>query len=350
MGEWTNRISTALIATVVMLLIWTWAAEKTLETQTVSGAVRFVPGEGQALSIDPADPVTVTVEVKGSRRSIQRIETLLDRGLDLRLGLGAVPTTPGTYSVSLARAISEVPDIQRSDLTVLSTKPDTVTVSIGRLVTRAVKIDAAIPLAQISGSVTIDPSEAQVTLPESLADAAPQARLEAFVDVKDLEPGRRHSLEVPLRWPEALQAARGTARVVPERVTVSFRLESRDRTIVIPTVPVQVAGPPVDLNNFAVQVEPGSEFLRAVTVSGPGDAISQIESGRARIAAIVHLGADDLARRVTTKPVSMWLLPPGVTVTRIGSSTETNPSIALRIVERPRTAPPTAEPAAPPRN
>ncbi|MBM4113069.1 MAG: hypothetical protein FJ253_06800 [Phycisphaerae bacterium] len=348
MGEWTNRISTALIATVVTLLIWTWAAEKTLETQTISGAVRFVPGEGQSLSVEPSQPVPVTIEVKGSRQSIRQAESLLEKGVDLKLGLGGVPAAPGNFNVVLKGAIADLPQIQRSDLVVEAVKPDSVTITIGRLVTRTVKIEAVLPLAQISGAVAIEPAEAQVTLPEALADASPKARLEAFVDVRALEPGR-HTLEVPLRLPEVFQSARGETKVVPERVKVTFRLESRDRTAVLPTVPVQVAGPPVDLRNFEVQIEPGSEFLRSVTVSGPGDAISQIESGKARIAAIVHLGADDLARRINARQVSMWLLPPGVTVTKIGGSNETTPSIPLRITERPRTSPP-VEPAAPPRN
>jgi len=351
MGEWTNRISTALIATVVTLLIWTWAAEKTRETQTVSGAVRFVPGEGQSLSVDPSQSIPITLQLKGSRRSIQRVEAMLERGADLKLGLGGVPARPGTFSVDMVRVLSEIPDIARSDLSVIEARPDTLTVTIGRVVTRPVKIVAEIPLALIAGAVIIEPPEAEVTLPESIADNAGLAKLEAFVDVRNLEPGRRYSIEAPLRLPEGVLASRSEIRVTPERAKVTFTLVSRDRTAVIPTVPVQVAGPPGDLRNFDVQVEPGHEFLRNVTVSGPGDAISQIEAGRARIAAIVHLGADDLARRINARPVSMWLLPPGVTVTRIGTATDTNPTIPLRITERPRTAaPPAAEPVPPPRN
>lgn len=347
MGEWTNRISTGLIATVVTLLIWTWAAEKTRESQTVTGVVRFITGEGQSLSVDPVGAVPVTVQLKGSRQSIQRVEALLERGAEIKLGLGGVPARPGTFSLEMAKVLAELPDIARSDLSVMDVRPDTVTLSIGRLVTRSVRIEAEIPLAQISGAVIIEPPEAEVTLPESLAESASLARIEAFVDVRSLEPGRRYSIEAPLRLPESLLGARSEIRVAPERAKVTFTLVSRDRTVVIPSVPVQIAGPPGDLRNFEVQIEPGHEFLRNVALSGPGDAISQIESGRARIAAIVHLGADDLARRISSRAVSMWLLPPGVSVTRIGTSTDPSPVIPLRITELPRTAPPPPDGSAP---
>jgi len=351
MGEWTNRISTALIATVVTLLIWTWAAEKTREELTISGAIRFVVGEGQPLSVEPAAAVTLTMQVKGSRLALQRAAAMLEHGAELRLGVGGVPSTPGTYSVDVARAFSELPEILRSDLSVISVRPDTVTMTVGRLVTKTLPIVAEIPLALTSGTITIEPAEATLTLPESLADSMPATKIEAFVDVRNLEIGRRHTLESPLRLPEALAAARTVTRLEPLTAKVTFMLVSRDRTAVVPTVPVQVAGPPSDLRNYEVQVEGGSEFLRNVTVSGPGEAISQIESGRARIAAIVHFGADDLARRSVTKPVSMWLLPPGVTVTRIGNSTDTAPLVPFRITERPRSAAPAVEPATvPPRN
>jgi len=351
MGEWTNRLSTVLIATVVMLLIWTWAAEKTREESTMSGTIRFTPGERQLLSVEPAGAVTVTFQVKGSRPALKSAAAALERGAEFRLGLGSVPAQPGTFLINLARAFEDLAEIKRTDLVVLSARPETVTVTVGRLVSRTLPIAAEIPLAQLFGTVTIDPAEATITLPESMAGSLPQAKIEAFVDVRKLEAGRRYEIEAPLRLPEALAAARGVARLEPAFARVSFMLVSRDRTATIPTVPVQIAGPPGDLRNYDIQVEPGNEFLRSVTVSGPNDAISQIESGRARIAAIVHLGADDLVRRSVSKPVAVWLLPNGVTVTRIGTSTDTAPLIPLRITELPRSAlPPVFDPKTQPRN
>lgn len=352
MGEWTNRLSTALIATVVTLLIWTWAAEKTREDRTITGTIRFVAGAEQALTVDPASPISVTLQVRGSRDAIERAAALLDKsGADLRLGLGDVPNTPGPHRIKIKNAFAQLDPIERSDLTVISAQPEEVTLSIGRLVTVKVPIEAEIPLAQISGSVSIDPSEASVTLPESIAESMMQTKVEAYVDVKNLDTTGRNTVTVPLRLPEKFSAARSVARIEPATATVSFILVSRDRTAVIPTVPIQIAGPPADLRNYDVQVEPGSDFLRSVTISGPSDAISQLESGRTRIAAVVHLGADDLARKSVTKPVSMWLLPPGVTVTRIGSSNDIAPLIPLRITERPRIPPvPSNEPTGTPRS
>ena len=345
MSDWGNRISTGAIAAVASLLIWTWAAEKTRESATVTGAVRIVSGEGQALAAEPDTPIPVTVQLKGSRGSLQRVADLIEGGAELKLGRGGVPATPGTFSVDLAAAIAALPELSRSDVSVESTRPDLLEVSLSKLVTQAMKITPVFPSGQVSGEATVDPPEATVTLPATLAERAALLRLEAPVDVRPLEPGRRYSRPVRLRLPEALQTKEGQVRVTPEEVTVTFTLRAKNSTTTVTSVPVQVAGPPTELAACEVQLDPGNEFLRNVTLTGPGDAISQIESGRFRVAAVVHLSADDLARRSLTRPVSLWLLPPGVTVTKVGNSTDLAPPVSLRISERPRTS--AAPPAAP---
>ena len=50
--------------------------------------------------------------------------------------------------------------------------------------------------------------------------------------------------------------------------------------------------------------------------------------------AFVHLTSDDLLKRIEEKPVTLWSLPAGVTVTSVGGDATSSPRITLRIRER----------------
>ena len=56
MGDWRNRISTLIVATIATLLIWTWAADRTREVRVLTGSVLLRPADGARQFIDPAQP------------------------------------------------------------------------------------------------------------------------------------------------------------------------------------------------------------------------------------------------------------------------------------------------------
>ena len=169
---------------------------------------------------------------------------------------------------------------------------------------------------------------------ESIKDAL---RVEAIVDSRlqeQLEPGSRHSLEVPLQLPDTLRSLASSITIQPKDATVTFTLSSRTRTLTMNLVPVQVSGPPEEFNEYEVQLDPGDQFLKEVQLRGPNATIEQIEAGKIPIFAFVHLSGDDIALKIEEKPVSMWMLPEGVTVEKIAGQAEQNPMIRLSINPR----------------
>jgi hypothetical protein len=201
-------------------------------------------------------------------------------------------------------------------------------------------IAPVLPGAQLLGDAVAEPATARVIVPRSLAAAfGSTPRIEAFVPTDrtaSLQPGRGHTLDVALRVPEVLQSQRRLIRIEPERTRVTFTLVSNSSVATLRLVPVQIAGPPADLEQYLVDVDAEDAFLRDVELSGPTDAIRAIESGSTPVFAFVHLSADDLAKRPDRGRIALWNLPQGVTVTRIGTSTDVRPFVRLTITPRPR--------------
>ena len=119
-------------------------------------------------------------------------------------------------------------------------------------------------------------------------------------------------------------------------VLARLKLVSADSTLLVPSIPVQIAGPPTDLDQYLVTIDPAAAFLRDVTLRGPAEAIASIAEGRMSVIAFLHLTSDELAQGITEKAVSMWQLPAGVTVSGIGDDSTSNPMVPLTIEDRTR--------------
>ena len=102
-------------------------------------------------------------------------------------------------------------------------------------------------------------------------------------------------------------------------------------------VPVQIAGPAADLDGWMVEVNPASAFLRNVVLRGPADEIQRLRDreGGLGVIAFVHLTSDDLLQMIEEKPVTLWSLPAGVTVTSVDGDATSSPRIPVSILKRP---------------
>jgi len=336
-----GHLGTVATVTAVALLLWLWAAGQTTESTTAVVQVRFASGDPARSAMLPATATSVEVRLRGSRRDLDEAANRLGtRVLELRSGGPGIPATVGTHLIDLATAIGRSEEIARLRASVDSVTPSAATVEVVELAEVQAKVVPELPGVRLAGDASVDPERVTVRMPASLLrrlEGPP--RIEAFVPPSRSEllaAGRRHAVEVPLRLPESLEVDAAFVSIEPERARVSFTVADRSRTATLPLVPVQVAGPPEDLDGFVVTLADGQEFLRDVEVRGRADLVRDLEEGRARAIAFVHLGADDLAARVTRKRIAMWLLPPGVSVTRIGGVEDTSLPVELSIRERVR--------------
>ncbi|MFO0828893.1 MAG: hypothetical protein U0572_12195 [Phycisphaerales bacterium] len=343
MNRWTRWRPVAAnfaVVTLVSLVLWLWAAGRSRETTTVGLSVRFVVADTDRLLAVPVDPISVDVELQGSRRELDRAaERLSGKTIPLRVGRVGVPSALGTHSIDLTLAIGRAQEINEAGVAVVSTSPSTTTLELVETESVDAKIVLVVPGYQIAGQTVAEPSTARVTLPKSLVPALGNPpQIEAFVtpqQASTLMPGRRRPIDATLRVPPALDAQSKLVRIAPDKARMTFTLASRSSTTTLRLVPVQIAGPPADIDGYTIAIEPSDAFLRDVEVTGPSETIRALEDGRANVFAFVHLSADDLALRVTRKRVDLWMLPPEVTVLRVGESVDTQPLIRLSIAQRP---------------
>jgi len=338
-ATWRGRLGSVVTVTAVALLLWLWAAGRTTEIATITVQARFVSGDPARVAVRPGTPFTVDLRLRGSRRDLDEAASRLGGTvLELRSGSPGIPAAPGDHVIDLATALGRGDELRRFAATVDSVNPASAAVEIVELVSVEAAVTPDLPGVRLAGAAAVEPERVTVRLPATLLrrlDGPP--RIEAFLPPSQSEAlvaGRRQSIEVPLRLPESLEAEAGLVALEPDRARLLFTIADRSRTATLPLVPVQVAGPPEDLDAFIVTLADGSEFLRDVAVRGRADLVRDLEEGRARALAFIHLSADDLAKKVSRKRVSLWMLPEGVTVTGVAGSEDTAPAIDLVIRER----------------
>jgi hypothetical protein len=339
MNRWRPMLANGAVITVVSLLLWLWAAGQTRETSSVEAFLRFIPADAERSTVTPSDVLTISIELQGSRHELERAsERLSGKTITLRTGRPEVPATPGIHTIDLSAALNRAEELSAAGVVAISTSPSSTSIEVMETVTVDAKVVPNLPGAQLSGTPVIEPETVKVTLPKALLPGlGADPTLEAFLSaaqVGTLEAGRRLVLDVPLRVPEALEGQAKLVHFSSERAKITFQLQSRSSSTVLRLVPVQIAGPPLDLDGYQVTLEAGSEFLRDVAVTGPTTAIVALSEGQTKVLAFVHLTADDLARRTTEKRIDLWMLPNGVTVQQIGDSIDVAPQVRIQIRER----------------
>ena len=330
------------LVTVVALLIWYWAATETRDQDRRTFRLVFEPAPQTEQTVTSGGIDKVNVEMEGSRLALQRAAELADRQ-QISLTTGNELPTEGQHRLDFVELLESHKPLTDTGVRILSTDPASVQIDIDRLVPVTVEIKAITPGVEPE-NLTIDPPQAVVKLPSRLRDRAgenlsvevrvPQTRLDR------LEPGVMNTVEnLKLRLAGPLGNAR-SVRIQPPRATVTFTVRSRIKETTLPTVRVQIAGPPEDNDEYVVEIE--NNTLTDVTVKADRELISQIERGDAVVVALVHLSHQEKELGVESKPVTCFMALPrdaGVAVEPTLVEAEVNgsnqlPLIRVTITER----------------
>ena len=327
-----GRTFNVLVATIVTLLIWSWAYDATRASGDATGKVVVRAPAASALHVEPSAPASVAVQFSGPRSAIRAAQQVIGAGIELTAGSAGVPAEPGEHVLDLASVLSLRPELQA--VRVDATSPAQIRIRVLELATVTARVTTDLSDSQVVGQVSIEPEDVSITIPKDALSALPELRPLAVVDTAALERGRRHSVDadvtlwrIPARWADAV-------RIAPSRVRVAFTLRSNVRTATLASVPVQVAAPPAQLAAFDAAPAPGSESLRQVVVSGPAEAITAIEDGSARVVAVVSLGSDDFVPGTMSRRVAAWISPPGVTVLRAGEVPASAVEVSVKVAPR----------------
>ena len=339
MTQRRETIGNIIVVTLLTLMIWYWAAGETSETEILySQQINLVASSGSSTIIRPKTISDVQVEIRGPRRAVQRMAAKFDEMSTVSVGSPGVPTTNGKHVIDLATLETGIVKRAQEPVTVVSTQPISTEIEIILRSKLDANISAILPEGTRStGAITVAPPTGTLTLPETLLKESESFTLQAIVTpqmLENLEPGRRHLVKVEVSLPASLLSKSELIDFEPRFVDVSVAMLSAEVEHTIPSVPVQVAAPPADLERYGVTIAQGAGFLRDVTLRGPPDAITRIEKGETSVVAFIHLTSDDLVQHVTEKPVTMWIIPAGVTVVRVGTGNTTTPQVELKIVDR----------------
>jgi len=333
MQDWKGTISTVVVAALASLLIWTWAADRTREVRALTGTVVLRPSDPAKQFVEPAQPQAVTVNFKGNPASLARLQAALEQGLVLTVAPGS---EPGQRSLPMDTLIEESAEVHATDASVVSVRPARVDVRSGSMVPVRMSVVPRSTLVAIPEDASIEPDSVQALVPEPVAQAASREPAEAIVDAKNLPEGSTQEVDAVVRPPDALKLQPGQAIFVPERVKVRFTVAGKSGSTTLPTVRVEIAGAPEDLEGFDVGFPDKGDVRGDVVLSAPGGALAGIADGSIRVVAVVHLSPEELARRIAQKPVSAWVLPPGVRVESVAGKAPASVMVPLRIA--PRTA------------
>lgn len=342
--KWRRELWTALLVTVVTVLIWAWAAGELLEQQQYTIQVRFSAPEAAAWLIRPAS-AQVEVTVEGSKRALADMEQRLDAPITIRLGSDALPAETGTHTLTMLTTLTDHPDLDDVGVRIIECKPAMVPVVVDRLVRVQAEIRPLLPGVQRIGEITVEPTTADVHIPSSLRDQLPgtlhvNAEAEPW-QIAALEPDVPQTLVVNVT-PQGVLSGIPDVRISPKSATISFTIRSQIRELVLDGVRVQVSGTPENLDEYDVDVEPRQ--LRDLTIRADGELIRRIERESIPVVAFVHLTSLELEQQISSKPVSYYLaLVPdgpggavrGVPVDAVSESGAERPVIQLTVTERP---------------
>ena len=309
-----------IVVSLVSVLIWIVAEGESVSRERMEVTIRLIDGEAGLVMI-PLDSGQwsgrVLVALEGSTTEVSDLRERLRETLSFKPGDVGIPIEPGRHILDMAEVLRQSRAFEGTGVALVSVEPQQVGVMVDRVTWKDLDVRVDVPDLASASSPVADPRRVRVRVPSLVADqfAGMQALTARLTpeQIARLEVGRRNVVEdVVLELPSEL-AMHPFVRVEPDRVSVTVTLDSRQDSITLPNVPVQIRRPAFESERWAVAVNPEDHLLESVTVTGPSDLIERIRSGRLTIFATVVLTLDDLDAKVTQKEATFSDLPTPLT-------------------------------------
>ncbi len=290
-----------LFVTVLSVLIWIWAATRTEDERTISTTLHFKAPEGSTSTIAP-DSKPVRLTFKGPRASLDTVEELCAQGVVV-----AVAADDGDFTINVTSRMNANDLIRISGAVVITADPSSLTLNIQTLVSVDAAVEPVLPSVTVSGDVTVDPSTVTLQIPKSIRSELPEViSVSAVLSeqvLEQLQPGVVHTRSASIRLPELL-VDKGVI-VKPNRVSLSFKIQSKTDKTVLPQVRVLIAGPAEDYAAFKVTLP--VKIIPNVSIEADKSLIASITSGDITVFAIVRLASRDMEQRIESKRVTTFL-------------------------------------------
>lgn len=300
-----NIVKTLLIVLAITSVVWLFAEAESLTERSEITRLRIVVPQGQEsqLSLDYQQAATsqVTIELRGTRASLDAARQILNNGITLSPDQAGIAASDGPQQLSLLQVFSNFPDLIEQRVEVLSVRPPTLTVIRTELMEVEMPIALEARGLTLEDIPTIEPQSATVRLPARTPSELYQGQtIAAFLptdfDPSSVEPGERVRFQdIELALPASLLPRPDTAIVSSTRVAVEFVIRSASAVQTIDNIYTWIVLPWDQAEQWVVRVAPEDQ-VRAVTFSGPEEQLSELNQSGTTIIAAVTLTFDQLAQ------------------------------------------------------
>jgi len=314
-----NRLRTALVVTVVTVLIWVFAEGESLRTASVASRIQIVPPAGMALEIvDPPSFTGATLTLRGSTAGIDSVRSALDDPVVLDRGHG-IPDAAGEHVIDLTEVLRDAKPLADSGVSIVEADPATLRIRLVALEQLTLPVRLEIE-GELVGAPSVSPTSAIVMAPVDAARTLPQggsvtARVSAD-QLRGMPRGVERTIQgVRLHLPGQLEGVWGVKGPDPETVSVTMTLRDTTSSAVLPQLPVQIVLAISEVGRWHISLD--DPFIADVTIRGPSDLVERVanpggqaaRSERITALALLRLNFQELEEGITSKDVEFVLLP-----------------------------------------
>ncbi len=290
-----------LFVTILAVLIWLWSAARTEDERNIYTTLHFKAPEGSSSTVTPSSkPIKLTL--KGPRSSLDAVDEACRNGINL-----SIATDTGEITIDVATRISAIDSIKSTGADVIAVDPNSLTLKVQNMVNVEAVVEPVLPNVTVSGDVTIDPATVVLRIPKQFRNQLPEAlSVTAVVSesvLEQLQPGVVHTRDASIQLPDALDGKE--IQVEPNRVALSFKIQSKTDKTTLPQVRVLIAGSAEDYSDYFVSLP--VKIIPNVTIEADKDLISKISAGDVTVFAIVRLASRDMEQRIESKRVTSFL-------------------------------------------
>ena len=317
---WSTVKSLAWI-TPLTILIWVYAEREQVRPpvkQAIPFQIRTSDARQVVTVLRPDGEQTILAELQGPQ---QAIESVVRNLVPSDSSAGPVILLPSTLlgqreiPTSLIR---ESEFFQNSGVQISNESPLTLLVRVDKLVDVELEVRPPEGMDNFITPPKFEPRYVKVTLPQAIKDEATVnnpltavAELSRFDAIRT--PGAKTLVDVPVSI--AGMRDRLNIAIDPPRVTAHVNVRNAEREHKRDSVAVWVLYSPLVQGKYRAELDPQSEFIKDVVLTGPEDIINSIEAGTAepRPKAILDVLPEDIGKGPITRDVR-FDMPPGVTV------------------------------------
>jgi len=306
-----DKLQTYVIVTVITMLIWLYAeGENVKQQKPFPISVKFVASPGQKLLIRPWVPQQVWVTVRCATSQFSSLQELLNGPIEIPVNDDPLRIE---QPIVLHEKLEDSP-LGHLGISIVDIQPATLNLQVEQLepVTLSISPESIVPSeVQLVAPPTLNPSQATVGLPASIARDVTHIQLIAPMDPQDvarLAQNVAYDRKVPILLPPVLRERLGSANLIiePDFTQVTFTIRKQTDAISLTSVPILLLAPWSEMQRFSVILEGGNQILNQdVELSGPSDVIEKIRQGEVKVWAELRLSADDLESRITTKQLHL---------------------------------------------